>query len=166
MSLQKAGKYACFEFERKFLLPELPPELLQSKDYVEIEDKYFLKTNLRLRIITAQGVPTKSKLTQKFVPVDSNLTKTIITSLYLDDAEVKLIGSLAGSIIKKRRYKLHMDGNLYSVDVFESPKDLIIAEIEFDSEKEMNSFVVPMNNWAEISLDDRYSGGELAKQNK
>jgi hypothetical protein len=66
MSHQKAGKYACYEFERKFLLKELPAELSGSHEYKEIEDRYFLDTNLRLRIVRSpDGNVLDRKLTQK-----------------------------------------------------------------------------------------------------
>lgn len=90
----KAGKYSCYEFERKFLLKDLPKDLLNSKDYKIIEDKYFVGTNLRLRIVMSPDTEILDrKFTQKYVPENSNLAKTNITNLYLNEAEATLLES-------------------------------------------------------------------------
>ncbi len=65
MRYQKSGKYACFEFEKKFLITGLPESLIGSNDYIQIEDRYFPSTNLRLRIVSSpDGFITSRKLTQ------------------------------------------------------------------------------------------------------
>lgn len=92
MSNVKAGKYACYEFERKFLLNELPAQLEGSQDYSLIEDKYFSGTNLRLRIVRSfDGKKAERKLTQKYVDKDSNPAKTTITNIYIGESEFDLL---------------------------------------------------------------------------
>lgn len=164
MSFEKAGKYACFEFERKFLLKELPKDLLNSKDYKIIEDKYFKGTNLRLRIVTS---PDKEildrKLTQKFVPENSTLAINNITNLYLNEIETALLNQLPGFVLRKKRYKLKHDNYNFSVDEFEGNHlGLIIAEIEFETEEQMNNFSNPFIELKEVTLEYQYSGGSLA----
>lgn len=105
MSHEKAGKYACYEFERKFLLRSLPDVLLASQDYKQIEDRYFVGTNLRLRTVrSADGKILVRKFTQKFISEGSGLTKTTITNIYLSESEAALLKQLQGYTIKKNRY--------------------------------------------------------------
>ena len=107
MSSEKAGKYACFEFERKILLKDIPRNLIGSQDYKIIEDKYFNGTNLRLRVVTSpSGKILDRKFTQKFVSENSNLSKTNITNLYLNEAEATLLNQLPGFVLKKNDIKL------------------------------------------------------------
>ncbi|MBK9040971.1 MAG: hypothetical protein IPL83_17765 [Bdellovibrionales bacterium] len=164
MNNKKAGKYACYEFERKFLLTGLPANLKSSSECKQIEDRYFVGTNLRLRIVRSlEGKIVDRKLTQKFVPKDGDLSKTSITNLYLRESEMKLLSQLQGRVLKRKRYKLSHDNQTFSVDEFLEPfTHLVSAEIEFESEEKMNSFVVPFPDWKEVSLDIKYSGGYLA----
>src|SRR4051794_40045060 len=111
MNNKNAGKYACFEFERRFLLEELPAPLADSSTYEEIEDRYFIDTNLRLRTVRSpDGEIINQKFTQKYVPAGSNLSKTAITNFYLTESEAGFLSRLQGYFLKKNRYKLRHDG--------------------------------------------------------
>lgn len=84
MSYQKSGKYACFEFQKKFLITGFPETLKGSNDYIQIEDRYFPNINLRLRIVSSPDRFVNSrKLTQKHVAQGAELSKTCITNTYL-----------------------------------------------------------------------------------
>lgn len=41
-----------------------------------------------------------------------------------------------------------------------------MAEVEFDTEDKMNTFVVPFSDWKDVSLESKYSGGILATNSK
>jgi ribosomal-protein-alanine N-acetyltransferase len=167
MSKEKAGKYACFEFERKFLLENLPPSLVGSQNYKQIEDRYFCGTNLRLRTVHSPNGTIERKLTQKYIPKDSDSSKTVITNLYLNDAEIGFLNQLPGKTLRKKRHKLVDDGLVFSIDEFQEPQpNLVIAEIEFDTQEQMNSFILPFNDWKEVTLDVKYSGGFIASLGK
>lgn len=167
MSYQKSGKYACFEFEKKFLITGLPEALKGSNDYIQIEDRYFPNTNLRLRILSSpDGIQTSRKLTQKYVAQGANLSKTCITNIYLTESEAFFLDQLQGVSIKKFRYSLSHGCYNFSVDEFNEPfNNLILAEIEFETEEEMNHFACPFLDWKDVSLDKKYSGGSLALMN-
>lgn len=166
MSHQKAGKYACYEFELRFLLTKLPESLKASSDYKEIDDIYFLGTNLRRRTIRSpEGRILERKLTQKYVSEDSDLSKTIITNIYLGDRESALLDQLQGTALKKNRHKFRHDDRIYSVDEFKSPNEgLVIAEIEFNSQEEMDGFIPPFSSWKDVTLDPKFTGGFLASK--
>ncbi len=139
-------------------------DLLNSKDYKIIEDKYFKGTNLRLRIvISPEGKILDRKFTQKYIPENSTLAKNSITNLYLNEAEAALLNQLPGAMLRKKRYQLKPDNYNFSIDEFEGNHlGLIIAEIEFETEQEMNSFSNPFTDAKEVTLDHQYSGGTLA----
>jgi len=163
LSHQKAGKYACYEFERKFFLNELPSSLNDSQEYKEIEDKYFLGTNLRLRIIrNPAGEITDRKFTQKYVPAKSTFSKTIITNMYILKNDADFFSQIPGAKILKRRYKYIYGKYIFTIDQFLKPiADLILAEIEFENEQEMENFVPPLD-WQEVTEKKEYSGGHIA----
>jgi adenylate cyclase len=166
MSNQKFGKYACYEFERKFLLSAIPSKLKSSVDYTLIEDTYFIETNFRLRTMRdPNGKIITKKLTQKYIPVGSKLTTAAITNTYLAEKDFTLFDQIKGFIIRKKRYNLQHKDCVFSVDVFDEPfENIVIAEVEFENEESMNSFVVPFDNWKEVSHEVEYTGGNLAKQ--
>jgi len=168
MRHQKAGKYACFEFERKFFLKSLPASLIGSKNYKQIEDRYFSETNLRLRIVrSSDGDIVDRKLTQKFFPQNSDFSKTEITNLYLSQSEMDLLGQIPGYSLIKNRYKLSHGDKTFSVDEFKEPfAGLVLAEIEFETEEEMKGFAVSFTDWKDVSLEEKYSGGFLATNAK
>src|SRR5687768_7486260 len=166
MRSQKSGKYSCYEFEKKFLLEKLPSELVNSQDYKQIEDTYYVGTNLRLRIVrSSKGEILDRKFTQKLVPPDLNLACTSITNIYLSENEVKFLSRLPGIHLKKKRYKHTWNNKTFSVDEFLPPyENLVIAEFEFEFEEEMNQFTPPFLNWKDVSLNVEYSGGFLAQK--
>ncbi|MGZ5279294.1 MAG: hypothetical protein ACXWC9_05100 [Pseudobdellovibrionaceae bacterium] len=163
MSQQKAGKYACYEFERKFLIPELLPSLQYAKDFKQIEDRYFPETNLRLRIVrNSDGKVTERKLTQKYVPEGSSFAKTVITNIYLTEKDAALFDGLSGLVLRKNRYQLKNENYTFSIDQFVDSANLILAEVEFESEAEMQNFALPFADWKEVTHEQEYSGGYLA----
>ena len=77
-----AGKYARREIERRFLVRELPPELMDSR---HICDRYITGTRLRLRRITI-GDEYVWKLTQKVRRQPDDPYDVAITNVYLEQA--------------------------------------------------------------------------------
>src|SRR5919198_321275 len=64
---EPAGKYARFEFERRFLLDGVPEEIDGNRGW-RLTDRYIKKTELRLRRMEAlDGTETVFKLGQKHV---------------------------------------------------------------------------------------------------
>jgi CYTH domain-containing protein len=182
MSFLKAGKYACYEFERKFLLKKIPfvvnpltkrenheLSLKDTSAFIpskHIEDRYFLGTSLRLRIIwDDEGTVLKRKLTQKYISPEGHPSKTIITTLYLTEEEAHVFLSLEGAFLRKTRYTWNDKGVSYAIDLFKGPlQGLILAEVEFETEKQMKDFKTPFKDWIEVTNNLKYTGGSLAQQ--
>jgi hypothetical protein len=126
---------------------------------VEITDHYLTGTRLRLRrsVDPTGGTPTVYKLTQKAPGVDG--APTLNTNTYLTEDEYTLLRRLGGDAIRKTRHSVPPLG----VDVFEPPlAGLVIAEAESESEAELMAFAGPADALAEVTADDRLTGGRLA----
>jgi CYTH domain-containing protein len=154
-------KYARIERERRFLVHELPDDL--PADYQRILDRYIPGTRLRLRRIeSAAGETVALKLTQKYLAADPTGRDTIITNLYLSDAEYALLDILDGLPLHKRRYTYPYRGYRYAIDVFEEPLlGLILCEVEAESDEELTAAPAPPFAIREVTDDPFFTGGRL-----
>jgi CYTH domain-containing protein len=127
----RPDKYAQIERERRYLLSALPEALAGSDDFVRIIDRYLPDSSLRLRRIeTPDRQAVSLKLARKESRTDLTPEETIITNLYLTDAEYELLARLPAAILQKRRYTLVYDEIRFSIDQFEGGLDgLVLAEM-------------------------------------
>ena len=156
-------KYAKAEAERRFLVTDMPPDLLRSARCTLIEDLYLDGGRLRLRktIDPLSGV-TGYKLGKKYPSPDPDLRPVV--SVYLDDAEYRVLAALPGNTLAKRRYRPDMEDLHIAVDVFEGPlAGLVLAEIEAATADQLRASVAP--DWAarEVTADPFFQGGNLAR---
>jgi hypothetical protein len=155
----KSDKYARPERERRFLLAEPPPGSPIHRSL--IEDRYVLGTRLRLRRMTdvsdAGHLGAVSyKLTQK-IPGPSGMPG-LITTLYLSAAEYAALARMPAASLRKVRASFPPFG----VDTFEGPlRGLVLAEAEFDSDLEQAAFTPEIATVAEVTADERFTGGRL-----
>ena len=152
-------KYARVERERRFLVSGEP--IHAAVQVRHIVDRYFSGTRLRLRLIEempARPASSVYKLTQKIPGVSPEAGNGLITNIYLSGAEYKLFSGIDAAVLIKTRHSIPPMG----VDVFEGPlAGLIIAEAEFESEEEMRAFPAPAYAFAEVTHDQRFTGGRL-----
>src|SRR5216684_7832235 len=86
------SKYARVERERRYLLQDLPQGLMRASPHVQITDNYITGTRLRLRKVRdPQTNKWTLKLTQKFAPNPKDLSRTVITNVYLDAREYNML---------------------------------------------------------------------------
>ena len=159
----KIKKYAHIERERRFLLRSFPPELEPAHYHTQIFDNYITNTRLRLRKIRE---PYKRewtwKLTQKFAPDPEDFSRTLITNIYLTQAEYEMFQIFEGNEIRKNRYPYEHEGRKFSVDVFLGAlHGLVLAETEFDSDEEMDNFPLPSFAVMDVTNDPLFTGGRL-----
>lgn len=156
-------KYERIERERRFLLRELPPGLSLSDEHAQITDNYITGTRLRLR--KSRWVSTNEwtlKLTQKHTPAPPDFSRTLITSIYLNEYEYEVLSVFEANELRKNRYYFEHEGRKYSVDVFLGAlRGLILAETDFDNEEEMDAFALPSFAVADVSRDELFTGGRL-----
>src|SRR5687768_18479641 len=99
------SRYAHVERERRYLLQDLPEGLTRPDPHVQITDNYITGTRLRLRKVREPRTNKWTvKLTQKFAPNPQDLSRTIITNIYLNALEVETLSISDANEIRKNRY--------------------------------------------------------------
>ena len=163
MTSQRIGKYACLETERRYLLKAIPNDLPANASGWLITDRYFPNTRLRLRNMKSiAGNENIYKLTQKYRSEHQDAYETIITNIYLTEAEYNLLEPLEARIIQKKRYAYSAQNHNFSIDVFEGRhQGLILAELEFEKSSQSEEFVLPSFVLRDVTNDLFFTGGSL-----
>ena len=145
-----------YEIERKFLIKDLP-ENLDDYDYLLIEQGY-LSTNPVVRVRKSNDdyyLTYKSK--GLMIKEEYNLPLT-------KESYDHLLQKADGNIIAKRRYLIPYEKYTIELDIFVRPVPLILAEVEFDSVEEANSFIMP--DWFEedVTGNAEYSNSVMSRR--
>ena len=153
----REGKYARIERERRFLLAGPPPPMAVTGR--RITDRYLPGTRLRLRRIdNLHSGDREFKITQKIPASRPGYVQGLITNTYLSAAEYDLLATLPAAVLSKTRLSVPPLG----IDVFEPPlHGLIMADVEFSTDREAESFLPPPAAVAEVTDDSRFTGGSL-----
>jgi len=159
LGLVKPGKYGTVERERRWLC-DGAPDRLDGPGRL-IVDLYVEGTRLRLREMRdLETGAVAYKLTRK---IDDRPDARRITTLYLSQAEHRLLCALPGRIVRKVRRTVHDGGAEVAVDLFEaSLAGLVLAEAEFPDDAVMAAYPGPSFAVREVTQDPRYGGGRLA----
>ena len=159
------SKYARVERERRFLLNDLPAGLNRADPHLQITDHYITGTRLRIRKV--RDPKTNKwivKFTQKFAPEPANLSRTLITNIYLNALEADTLSVFEGNEIRKNRYYFDFEGRRFSIDMFLGDLlGLTLAETEFETDEEMLGFKVPPFAIADVTNNEIFSGGKLCE---
>ena len=152
-------QYARIECERRFLLSHLPANIEVTR-IRRLRDRYIDGTTLRLREQNEPGQPTVLKLTQKVPARAEGAQQGWITSMYLGREEFSVLAQLPAKRLQKTRYSAPPFG----IDVFKGALEgLCLAEAEFDSDAAAAALTLPPFIRAEVTRDDRFTGGELVR---
>ena len=159
------SKYARVERERRYLLADLPAGLTRADHHLQITDNYITGTRLRIRKVrdprTNKWVV---KFTQKFAANPEDLSRTIITNTYLNAIEAETLAVFEANEIRKNRYPFEFAGQEFSVDMFLGDLfGLVLAEISFESDEELNNFSKPTFALADVTNNEIFSGGKLSQ---
>ena len=124
-----------------------------------ITDRYLPGTRLRLRRIDyLHSGDREFKFTQKVPASRPGYVQGLITNTYLSAAEYDLLATLPAAVLSKTRLSVPPLG----IDVFEPPlHGLIMADVEFSTDSEAQSFLPPPAAVAEVTDDSRFTGGSL-----
>ena len=157
------------EIERKFTIKALPEDLTQ---YVckELEQGYLCnRPVVRVRKSVKNGEASyilcyKSKLgLEQKTDATAQVCREEEMPL-TEEAYEKLISKVDGRVITKKRYLIPYESYTIELDVFAGElTGLVFAEVEFPDEEAAASFVAP--DWFEkdVTFDDRFKNGRLAK---
>ena len=159
------SKYARVERERRYLLQDLPEGLTRADPHLQITDNYITGTRLRLRKVREPRTNKWTvKFTQKFAPNAEDLSRTVITNTYLNALEAETLSVFNANEIRKNRYYFEFEGRKFSVDMFLGDLfGLVLAEVSFDSDEELDLFRKPPFALAEVTDDPVFTGGRLCE---
>jgi CYTH domain-containing protein len=164
-TLVPESKYARVERERRYLLQDLPAGLSRADHHLQITDNYLTGTRLRLRKVRdPQTNKWVVKFTQKFAPDTHDLSRTTITNTYLNPIEADTLAIFEANEIRKNRYHFEFEGRQFSVDMFLGDLfGLVLAEVSFDNDDELENFSPPSFALAEVTNNDLFTGGRLSQ---
>ena len=159
------SKYARVERERRYLLPDLPEGLTRADPHLQITDNYITGTRLRLRKVRDPRTNKWTvKFTQKFAPDAEDLSRTTITNTYLNALEAEMMSVFIANEIRKNRYPFDFEGRRFAVDMFLGDLfGLVLAEVSFDTDQELDSFPKPAFAIADVTNDPVFAGGTLSQ---
>lgn len=157
-----------FETERKFLIEYPDTDFLTSQPKVRIikmEQAYIKEEGGRIRKTVENGEISFVKTVKKKL---SELTRKE-TEWEISEEEYNKELSRADekyALIKKVRYAVPYENNVWEIDVFDFMKERAYAEIELESENE--EFIKPpfLKIIKEVTFLKGYSNRELAKKLK
>jgi len=160
-----ASKYALVERERRYLLQDLPEGLTRADPHRQITDNYITGTRLRLRKVRDPRTNKWTvKFTQKFTPNPQDLSRTIITNIYLNALEAETLSVFDANEIRKNRYYFEFAGRVFSIDMFLGDLfGLVLAEVSFETDEELNSFPKPPFAIADVTNNETFTGGRLSE---
>ena len=143
------------EIERKFTVKELPDLSMYS---FHVMEQGYLNTDPVVRV---RKEDDNYYLTYKGKGL---LAREEYNLLLNEAAYYHLVEKADGIIIRKKRYLIPYGQFTIELDIFEKPyENLVIAEVEFESEEEAAGFQPP--DWFEkdVTLDRRYHNSNLSK---
>lgn len=164
-TIQPASKYARLERERRYLLQDLPEGLTRASRHLQITDNYITGTRLRLRKVRdPQTNKWTIKFTQKFAPDQSDLSRTLITNIYLNALEAETLSLFGANEIRKNRYPFAFEGHSFAIDLYLGDLfGLVLAEATFATDEELDSFPQPKFALAEVTNNLTFTGGQLSQ---
>ncbi|HET9479543.1 MAG TPA: hypothetical protein VFO72_09365, partial [Pyrinomonadaceae bacterium] len=154
------SKYARVERERRYLLSDLPEGLTRADPHLQITDNYITGTRLRLRKVREPRTNKwTGKFTQKFAPNSADLSRMVITNTYLNALEAETMSVFNSNEIRKNRYRFEFEGRTFAIDMFLGDLfGLVLAEVSFDTDEELDSFPKPPFALADVTNDPVFTG--------
>jgi CYTH domain-containing protein len=159
------SKYTHVKRERRYLLNDLPKTMSRMDYHQQITDNYITGTRLRIRKVRDPDTNKWIvKFTQKFAPDPANLSRTMITNIYLNAIEAETLSVFEANEIRKNRYPFPFEGREFSVDMFLGDLfGLVMAEVSFETDEELDSFPMPPFALAHVTNNEIFSGGKLSE---
>jgi len=146
------------EIERKFLVKKLPEDLHQYPSTVILQGYLAITsdgTEVRLR--------KKGHRYFQTVKSGSGLLRSEVEIELSQDQFEKLWQMTEEKRIEKIRYEIAYSGTTIELDVFKGMlQGLVVAEVEFISIEEANTFIPPSWFSNEVTEDERYKNRNLA----
>lgn len=150
------------EIERKFLINEVPFEELQSAHSLNIMQGYVVlgeDSELRIRKKGNHYSITRKR--------GSGLVREESEEVINKDVFNIMWPFTEGRRVEKLRFTFNYKDHQCEIDIYSGElADLMVMEVEFDSEEDANAFVPPAFCTKEITEDKRFKNAILAKLGK
>jgi CYTH domain-containing protein len=154
-------KYAHVEREQRFLLTAVP-EQLGAVPAKRLYDRYLVGTQLRVRVVEEPGCDPVLKLGQKIRLEGEPPMAVAHTTMYLDRAAYDALLGLPAAELRKTRRVIHLSEMTVAVDEFHGDLEgLVLAEVDLGEDTPPVA-QLPIRYLAEVSDDERFTGGMLA----
>ena len=148
------------ELERTFLLKRIPDGLLKCKS-MEISD-LFIPKGSRHPVIRIRKNGDSLEMTKKSPLASNDSSRQNEQTIILSKEEYDALMKLEGKGFRKIRYYYNFNGREAQIDVYQDAlKGLMIADFEFDSEEEKNSFEMPGFCLSDVTQEEFLAGGML-----
>ena len=165
-AITDSGRAADVEIERKFLLRALPEEARRGRR-ADIDQGYVPGERLheRIRRVTSRG--RKGPHYVRFyrtVKLGEGVTRTEVEEETTEAIFETMWPLTRGRRLRKRRYSVDVDGKTWELDEFRQ-RDLVLAELELDSEDESITFPSWLEPFVEreVTLEPEYQNINLAR---
>lgn len=162
------------QFQRVFLLENLPEPLTRASEHLQFFDNYIENTRLCLRTIRAPHTKEWSWVLEQKFPIDENdLSRLNISRIYLNETEHQSFEQFEGREVKKNervesnelrfnRYFYDYDGKQIEIDLYLNPLwGLCLATVIFENVEEMQNFQTPSFFLTEITQNKFFAGANL-----
>lgn len=144
------------EIERKYLLLKLP-ENLDTYPHRHLEQGYLCTTP----VVRIRKDDDKYELTYKS---GGMMVREEYNLLLTKDSYELLKKKIEGRLITKKRYMIPYDKYTIELDIFENDlAPLALAEVEFETEDEANSFTPPEWFGKDVTFSRMYHNSVLSK---
>ncbi len=150
------SKYVVVERERRFLVDHIPDGVVSTR---QIVDRYVEGTRLRLREVADDDGTVTRKLGHKS-RLSEGPGEIACTTMYLNDAEWRLLCQLPARELRKVRHVIDRDGFTLAVDRLEDGS--LLAEID-DGDKPHRNVPAWLAVQREVTTDERWTGARLAQ---
>ena len=153
------------EFFRTFLIDALPAPLTPASSHIQIFDNYIANTRLRLRSIRVPETKEWRRVLQQRFSIGDEASRWKIAEMHLNDAEYAQLQIFEGTEIRKNRYFHEFDSRIVAFDVYLGTLwGLNKARIGFESEQELEGFVVPPFAVFEITSEPFFDDANLVNR--
>lgn len=162
------------EFQRVFLLPDLPEPLTRASEHLQFFDNFIEQTRLCLRTIRAPHTKAWSWILEQRFPLDDNdLSCWKVSRIFLNETEHQAFEQFEGREIQKNervesnelrfnRYFYDHGGTPIQIDVFLNPLwGLCLATVVFETREELQNFQPPGFVVEEITQNKFFLGKNL-----
>jgi CYTH domain-containing protein len=154
-------KYAHVEREQRFLLSAVPARL-HTVPTRTIYDRYVSGTRLRIRVVEEPGRDPVLKLGQKIRMAGELPMAVAHTTMYLDRDEYEALLAMPAEELRKTRQVIQLNEITVAVDEFQGDLEgLVLAEVDL-GENGVPISQLPIPFVAEVTGDERFTGGKLA----